>query len=568
MSRQGFDKTSVSWSQDRVSHDAEAFQEIEKVDYCGTEVRAYKHRPPSLIHLLDEAIEIAPERTFLNFPAHDFETNYRNFADRVEQLAAGLEGEGVGGGDRVAIRSNNCPAFVELLFAVLRLGATFVPFNTKLPTQEFHELVAAIDPDAVIATPAWLDQAAGELPNQLTLFKISSSGTVRPPTPKSTDGGAIADTSDWIPFGDTPAAAHPAPSDTAVIYFTSGTTGRPKGCQIDHFNLVNAALNNAFCFDFTDGTRSLVPTPLFHISGLVSGLLSVLPCSGSAVIQKEFSPDSFLRAIDNHEINYIMGVPTNYILAIENGNPSAYDLSSVHTCAYGSAPMPSERIKEIREAFPNAALSNTYGKTETTSGLASMCPDEDTDERPGSVGLPTPLVEYSVVDDEGRRLSVGEVGELAIRGGIVVSKYINRPDATEDEFEGGWHLTGDIGVIDESGFITLKGRDSDMIIRGGKNVYPLTVEDVLVEHRKVLEAAVTSFSDEILGQRVLAAVVPTSGARLTEDELRDHCAEALAEYKNPEIIRIVDSLPRNANGKVMKDELLPEPLVHGIGSGR
>ncbi|MFB6220914.1 MAG: class I adenylate-forming enzyme family protein [Halolamina sp.] len=554
MARLGFDAGTIEQVDGVTAHDFATFPDVERVEYDGVTVRAYADRPPSVATLFDEAVDRAPDRTFLVFPERECEFTYGEFADRVEGTAAALAARGLADGGRVALALSNRPAFLDLLLACFRIGAVIVPVNTHLSAEELAPLLSDASPDLVVTE--------GEVSEKLRAG-VDASGheTTVVDVDETPEAFDVNGTMDALP------AARPAETDTAALLFTSGTTGRPKGCRADNFHLCNGALNNARSFDFDDGTRSLVTTPLFHVAGLVSGALSVLPVAGSIVVRDQFSPTDFLATIEQHAVNYVMGVPTNYILAVEKAEPSVYDTSSLEVAAYGSAPMPSELVSSIREAFPGAALTNTYGKTETVSGIASMCPDEYTDARTDSVGLPTPLVEYRVVDEDRNTLPPGEVGELAVRGGIVVNEYVDRPDATAAEFANGWHLTGDIGVIDEEGFITLRGRDSDTIIRGGKNVHTLEVEEVLAAHSGVMEASVTGFPDEVLGERVLAAVVPKPDTRLTEDSLRAVCAERLAVYKQPELYRVLDELPRNASGKVEKDELLPEPLRFGIRAG-
>ncbi|MHB9288878.1 class I adenylate-forming enzyme family protein [Halobacteriales archaeon Cl-PHB] len=554
MVEQGFDAGTVQAGA-VTAHDLSAFPELEEVEYRGATVRAYRDRPASLFELFDEAREEGPDRPFLTVPAYDYDRTYAAFADRIDSIAAGLDAAGLTADDRLAVLTSNRPAFVELVFAAARLGVTVVPLNTELSAGELDYLLGDADPDVLVTEACHLATA-----------REAGAETVADRT-YVVDGDESDRSYQSLAVDGTPAAAPPVETDTAVVLYTSGTTGRPKGCLIDNFHVVNAALNNAYSFGFAEGTRSFVPTPLFHVSGLVSGLLSVLPVGGSVVVRDAFAPESFLETIEAYGVNYVMGVPTNYVLTVETASPADYDLASLETAAYGSAPMPSEMVDKLRAAFPDVNLSNTYGKTETTSGLASMCPDRDTDDRPGSVGLPTPAIEYRVVDADGETLPPGEVGELAVRGGIVIDEYLGRPAANETAFDDGWHFTGDVGVIDEEGFITLKGRESDMIIRGGKNVSPLEVEEVLAAHDAVRESSVVGFDDVVLGERVLAAVVPKAGRRVTEDALRAHCTDELADYKVPELFRVVDELPRNPNGKVVKERLLPEPLEHGIAAG-
>jgi acyl-CoA synthetase (AMP-forming)/AMP-acid ligase II len=355
--------------------------------------------------------------------------------------------------------------------------------------------------------------------------------------------------------------------DPATLMYTSGTTGHPKGCVARHFNLVNGALNYKTARDSNEGMRSLVTVPMFHGTGLMANTLHTLACAGTTVILDGYSPDAFLSTIAEESIEFVIAVPTNYILAAEKTDPSDYDLSAWRVGAYGGAPMPATAVSRLRDAFPDLLLTDAYGTTETVAGLATLCPDQYVDEYAHTVGLPSGPVELKVIDEDGETLGPGEVGELAIKGPIVVERYLGLPEKSETAFDSGWHYTGDLAAIDEDGFVELKGRSKDMIVRGGENIYALDVEEALVSSEKVLEAAVVGFPDDVLGERVLAAVVPKDGVRLTEADLRAVCEERLADYKHPELFRIVDSLPRNPNGKVLKGELLPEPLEFGIRAG-
>jgi acyl-CoA synthetase (AMP-forming)/AMP-acid ligase II len=229
--------------------------------------------------------------------------------------------------------------------------------------------------------------------------------------------------------------------------------------------------------------------------------------------------------------------------------------------------MPTDAIERLQNAFPGVSLCNSYGKTESVSGLAAMVPGQYTTDNPDAVGIPTPVMRFKVVDESGEPLPPGEEGELVMAGPIIVNGYQNRPEETDAVFDSGWHYTGDICTVDEDGIIRLLGRKKDMIIRGGENIYPSEVEEVLNQDDDIVEATVTDFPDDVLGERVLAAVVPSSDARVTEDDLEALCRSQLADYKVPDIFRILDELPRTAAGTVDKEAILPTPLQMGIKAG-
>ncbi|MFB6130846.1 MAG: class I adenylate-forming enzyme family protein, partial [Salinigranum sp.] len=478
--------------------------------------------------------------------------------DRVERIAAGLADAGVGAGDVVSLLLSNRPAFTEAFFACARLGAVAAPINTRVSGRELSYLLEDADPAVLLTEAAFGDLLADaeDVPDADRVFAAGEP-----------DGDWGRPYESLVADGDVP-PADVDEFDVAAVLYTSGTTGRPKGCQLTHFNFVNGAVNYRTSFGTDEGVRTLALVPLFHGAGLVANLLHAVGAAGTTVVRDGAGPDAFLETIETHAVEFTLTVPTTYVLAMEQGSPEAYDVSALETAAYGGAPMPADTVRRLRETFPGIDLCDAYGTTETTAGLVTMCPDEYTDDHAETIGLPTPPVELAVVDDDREPLGPGEIGELAIRGPIVVDGYRNRPEATAEAFADGWHYTGDLAMIDADGFVSLKGRSRDKIVRGGENIYVLDVEEVLTAHEKVLEASVTGFPDAVLGERVLAAVVPKQGVRLTEDELRAHCEARLSDYKIPEVVRIVDELPKNPGGKVLKAELVPEPLTHGIRASR
>ncbi|GGJ17016.1 O-succinylbenzoic acid--CoA ligase [Halobellus salinus] len=551
----GYGKRTIQWEDSVVQHDLEAFPDLELVQYDGNMVRAYEDRPRSIYALFERAVSQAPDREFVVFPDQNKRYTYREFKQRVEQVAAGLQANGVDPGDRISIILPNCPQFVEVFFAAARIGAIVMPLNVRHTTGEFEHILTDSEPAVVVVAEQYLDTL------EESSYTLSTEATF-----------VVGDTEMYQPF-DTLESDHPVDTvgpeenDEFCVLYTSGTTGLPKGVPGDHFHLVNGGLNNAACFGLKDGTRGLFPTPLFHVMALVSGLISVLAVAGTGIFPTGFSPESFLQLMEDERPSYVMAVPTNYILALEKCDVSAYNTASVDTFAYGGAPMPTDAIERLQDAFPGVSLCNSYGKTESVSGLAAMLPDQYTTDNPDAVGIPTPVMRFMIVDESGEPLPPGEEGELVMAGPIIVNGYQNRPAETDAVFDNGWHHTGDICTVDENGIIRLLGRKKDMIIRGGENIYPSEVEEVLNQDDDIVEAAVTNFPDDVLGERVLAAVVPSSGARVTEDDLEALCRSELADYKVPDIFRILDELPRTAAGTVDKEAILPTPLQMGIKAG-
>jgi len=556
----------VEWRDGVVGHDPDAYPGVETVERNGTPARAFAARERSIAAMFDAAVERAPDRDAVVYPEHGHRQTYTDLSERVDGVATGLADAGVERGDVVSVVLSNRPAFLETFLACARLGAVFAPANTRLSARELGYVLEETDPSCLVVESAFLETADESGFDAPLLFVVDDAERGRPFT-------ALRDAPP-----DPPDVEHDE-DDPIGVFYTSGTTGHPKGCLVEEFHLTNAAVNYDLSFGTGAGLRVLCAVPLFHVSGLVANVLHALGHAGTVAVVDEFTPERFLSTIETEAIEWVLGVPTNYILAMERGDPGAYDLDSWEIGAYGGAPMPSDTIARLREAFPGVDLCDAYGTTETVGGLVTFCPDQYTDDHADTIGLPTPPVELTIVDEDGDPLDPGEVGELLIRGPIVIDRYLNRPEATAESFRTGpaggvtgsaegWYHTGDLAEIDADGFVSLKGRDRDKLVRGGENVFALDVEEVLAAHEGVLEASVTGVPDRVLGERVLAAVVPKPGHQLTEDELLAHCRDRLAGYKVPEILRIMSELPKNPGGKVRKSELLPDALEHGIGAGR
>jgi acyl-CoA synthetase (AMP-forming)/AMP-acid ligase II len=554
---QDFTNETIIWEDNVVTHRLDAFPRVEETEHRGSTVRAYTDRTESLFELFASAVAETPEREFLVFPRSDRRLTYREAADRVDRLAAGLRSEGISMGDRIVLLVDSRIEFVESLLAAAKLGAVVSPLNTRHSPEEIRGMFTDGDPALVIVEDAYadkLDGSAYETPNERTCV-LDAIGTARP------YGGLLDhDSGEAIDSSVTS-------TDLLTVMYTSGTTGRPKSVPIDNFQGVNATLNNVYVHDIQDASRILVPSPLFHVTGLVCGLLTSIAVNGTAVVMREYDPQRFLRYIGAERVNYCMGVPTHIVLAAEKVDEGTQDTSSFEKFAYGGAPMPPDAIPKIRDAFPDLQLYHSYGKTENFAGIAAMIPNQYIDDHPEVVGMPTPTMKFAVVDENYNRLPPGEIGELAMYGPFVAERYLSSPEETDEEFRDGWHYTGDIGLIDESGFIRLRGRKGNMMIRGGENIYPVEVEDALLSVPGVREAGVTSFPDDVLGERIIAVVAPEEGHRVTEEMLRSACEERLAEYKIPDIFRVVDELPRNPNGKLERGELVPKPLQFGIKFG-
>jgi long-chain acyl-CoA synthetase len=343
------------------------------------------------------------------------------------------------------------------------------------------------------------------------------------------------------------------PADRAVIIYTSGTTGTPKGAELTHDNLLENCLRGVTeLIDQTEHDVNLGALPLFHSYGQTSGMNGTVRAAGCMTLMQRFEPDKALEIIERDRVTILDGVPTIFHTLLNHPQRESYDVSSVRVCCSGGAPMPVEVMRAFERAFGCVILEG-YGLTESTA-VASFN-HVDRQHKPGSIGTPIRGVDMKVVDDHDNDLPVGEVGEIVMRGHNVMKGYHNRPEATAKAMKGGWLHTGDLARVDEDGYFFIVDRKKDMIIRGGYNVYPREIEEVLYEHPAVFEAAVIGVPDTVFGEEVAASIVLRPGANASTDEIREFVKERVAAYKYPRHIWFADELPKGATGKVLKREI-------------
>ena len=477
-------------------------------------VARYQDLPDSVVAMLRASVERDPTGEAvveLDGPRLTFTELW----DRSARVAGGLRAAGVGRGDRVAIRLGNGVDWVLLFFGTLMAGGVVVPVNTR-----FTEAEAA--------------------------YVLEDSGATHVAEP----GTALPDGAPLVVDGL-------ERSDLAAIFYTSGTTGFPKGAMTSHENFltnVETARRVVGTSPHEPTLRNLISVPLFHVTGCNSQLLPALNAGATAVVMPVFEVRRFLRAIGEERIAVVTSVPAIFWLAISQADFGTYDVSSVRHATYGGAPIAPDLVGRIKAAFPHARVGNGFGLSETSS-ISTFLPHEYADVHADSVGFPAPVVDLDLVDVDPRT----GVGELLIRGANVVQGYWGRPEATAETFSGGWLHTGDLARIDEDGFTYLVDRAKDMINRGGENVYCVEVENVLAAAPGVFEVAVVGVPDPMMGEKVGAVVVPTPGTTFDPDAFLAHAREHLADYKVPQFLAVRDAvLPRNAGGKVLKPVLREE----------
>jgi len=486
---------------------------------------------------------------------------YGELTERIAKVSGWLAAEGMRPGDRLAVVSTNSRRYIEVLFGAAHRGVGVAPLNLRARPDELRFLVADAGARLVLAEPRYLDQlgADGELPARGVAFDDRWDRAVDQAEP----------------------AAGPEPIDDdalAVLLYTSGTTSRPKGAMLSHGALSGYVLGRIDCADGSDRGRTLLAAPLHHVAAVAS-LASSLFAGRTVVVLPQFEAAAWLDAVERHRVTQSFVVPTMLARIVAEQERHPRDLSSLELVTYGAAPMPPSVIRRALEVFPpTVGFSGAYGQTETTSTVTVLGPDDHRLEgspeeieakrrRLASVGRPVEDVELRVVGPDGQALPPGEVGEVWVRTRRTMSGYWRSgdrqlPDAVDDE---GWVHTGDLGHLDEEGYLFLHGRAGDLIIRGGENVAPEEVEAVLYDHPKVAEAGVLGIPDEEWGQVVAAVVVPRPGERLEEDELAAFCAERLPAYKRPARVVIAERLPRTSTGKLLRRELAP--LVEAAPTG-
>ncbi len=495
----------------------------------------------NLALILQGSASQTPKRVAIR--SAELEISYVELDLRARKLAAGLDARGIVAGDRVAILLPNVPEFSVSYFGILYRGATVVPLNVLLSASEVEYHLRDSGAKLLIAHP--LFQAAARAGAQAVGVPIVWSSE------EATEGG--------VPFSNLLAARpvndlYPTQAeDTAVILYTSGTTGRPKGAELTHANLfLNCTIVVPKLLPISEQAVALATLPFFHSFGQTAIQNAFIAAGGSFSLLPRFSPEQAFEIIERDHISVLAGVPTMYFALLHHGTSRKYDLSKLKFCLSGGAPMPVEVLQAFETRFGVEILEG-YGLSET-SPVASF----NMLNRPrkvGSIGYPVWGVSMQVVDQSGMALPDGELGEICIRGHNVMKGYWQRPEATQESLIDGWFHTGDIGYRDTDGCYFIVDRKKDLILRGGFNVYPREVEEILYAHPAVMEAAVIGIPDPSHGEEVKAIVVRKPGAALGEEELRAYCKERLAAYKYPRVIEFRDVLPKGPTGKILKREL-------------
>ncbi|HEY0020720.1 MAG TPA: AMP-binding protein [Longimicrobium sp.] len=496
-----------------------------------------------------------PQRPFVAF--EDRRLTYAQVDAQADALAAALHELGIEAGDRIALTLPNWPEFVVSAFAAAKLGAVIVPLNPRFTSPELQYMLRHSESVAVVTAENWegtdylarFEQYLGVLPDLQYVVSVGEEDLWY--------DDRIHQFEDLVSSGEGRAyPKHEGGADELfAIMYTSGTMGKPKGVELTHENLMaNAALSADALGLAADDVVFGVNT-LFNAFGIGTGVLGTMVAGASLVLHEGYDSATVLDIVERERVTVFHGVPTNFILALNAPDRENRGTGSLRTGVVAGAPVPEELVQRIqRELVPGVRVG--YGMTETGNLVSVNTPSDPPGKQVATVGRALPEVEIRVIDVDGSVLPVESVGELAVRGPCIMRGYYRQPGETSQVFTpDGFFLTGDLGMVDEEGYVHIIGRRKEMIIRGGFNVYPREVEDRLHAHPAVLDVAVVGLPDEILGEVACACIVPVEGAIVTGPEIRDFCREVLADYKVPDLVRFLDGFPLTGSGKVRRVEL-------------
>jgi long-chain acyl-CoA synthetase len=496
--------------------------------------------PRSIPELLKERVSAAPDKPFLFSETDKRQFTYKKFQSAVSRTAKMLATNGVRKGDVVSLLLPNSVEYVIAYFACWQLGALAGPINSLLKAQEMAYVISNSEAKALLVNSEFLPLIQSIREEVSTLEAIISFDNEAEAT--------RAETNEPEPIQEMDE------NHEAIIIYTSGTTGKPKGCLLTHGNVIANARQISSWLSFTETDRLLTMMPLFHMNAVSVTTMSALYAGGSTVVSGKFSASRFWQIISDYQITSFGSVATMLSMLLStypDGVPEGLRTEQLRFAMCGSAPVPAEVLRRFEETF-NCLVIEGYGLSESTCRSTFNPPDRR--RRPGSCGLPIGN-EMKVVDEEDRDVPDGELGEIVLRGDNILKGYYKNDVANTAAFRGGWFHTGDIGYRDTDGFYYIVDRKSDMIIRGGENIYPREIDEVLYQHPSIAAAAAVGVPDELYGEEVAAVVVLKSGASSSEPEVIDFCKARLADFKCPKTVWFVDDIPKGPTGKLLKREL-------------
>ncbi len=508
---------------------------------------------------LNIATAICPDRTAITFESKRY--TFAQLNERANRLANALNNMGAKKGDVIAFLQVNCNQCVETYFASAKIGGIYLPLNFRVKEKELIYMLNTAEAKYLIAGDrytALVDSVRTEL------HYLNHVIAIEKPHPD------MHFFEDIIQKSSADEVSNPVDDqETTILIYTAGTTGSPKGVMLSHTSFSTYVLDNVAPPDPELAESNILTVPLYHVAG-IQAMMAAIYGGRTLVMERQFEPEEWMTLVETEKVNRAMMVPTMLKQLIDHPNFKKHDLSSLKVITYGAAPMPLPVIRKALEEFPGVSFINAFGQTETASTITALGPEDHlitgTPEerekklrRLASIGKPMPDIEMKVIDDKGKKLGPGEVGEILARGPRVMSGYWKDEEKTKKTIDKeGWVHTGDVGYFDEDGYFFLAGRSSDIIIRAGENIAPEELENVIREHPNVEDVAIIGVPDETWGEEPRAVVVLKKGIKKSkeaEDEIMEFCRQNLASYKRPRSVIFIDELPRNPVGKLIKREI-------------
>ncbi|MCL2114592.1 MAG: AMP-binding protein [Methanobrevibacter sp.] len=522
----------------------------------------------------ERQVEAQGDREIIVYPDRDLRFTYKEFDERVNILAKGLLSIGIKKGDHVGIWAKNVPDWLTFLFATAKIGVVLVTVNTAYKSHELDYILKQSDMKALAIIDGFRDVSYIETLYELVPeLKTHSRGNLKSneyPHLKNViyigqeKHRGMYNTNEIMLLGKhenddefNRVKGSLSNEDVINMQYTSGTTGFPKGVMLTHRNILNNGYAIGSRMKFTPEDRLCIPVPLFHCFGIVLGVLAILSHGGTMVMLELFDPLLVLSAIHKEKCTAVHGVPTMFIAELTHPMFDMFDMSSLRTGIMAGSTCPIETMKEVMDKMNMTEITIVYGLTESSPGMTQSYADDTVERRANTVGVAFDDVEVKIVNSKtGDELKPGETGEICCRGYNVMKGYYKMPDKTEEVIDkDGWLHSGDLATVDEDGYYTIVGREKDMIIRGGENIYPREIEEFLFTIDEVKDAQVAGIKDDRYGEIVGAFIIKEKGSTLQEEDIRDYAIEKIARYKVPKHVFFVDEFPLTTSGKVQKYKL-------------